>query len=546
MNNNDIVYVTGHQHPDTDSVASAIAYAFFKKTQGVRAVPCRLGKLNSETKYLLKRFGFEEPMLLEDARKTLAEIEIDPPLAVKHDATIQEAIDLLIKNKRRLLAVLDDDNRLCGVVTKSDLASVGFGDTAQGIASLKETPISYISKTISGTTVYDDPQTHINGKVSIIAHSESGLEKYDVKDRIVIVGNDPAAQIQLIEKEAGALIVVWAENVQEEVVDKARQYHCPIIISGHGTMNTSRYIYFAPPVHLVMTKRSTTFFDHELVEDASKKMARTRFSSFPVINDNNELVGYVGRYHVMNYENKKIILVDHNEFAQSVRAVEKAKVLEVLDHHRINDFSSDQPVQFRNEIIGSTATIITKIFRENQLPIQANLAGLLLGAVLSDTLMFESPTCTQVDIDQANYLAAMANLDIEEFGRQMFTESSNIEEKSISELMNQDIKYYEIGAFRTMISQITAPSLESFYGRDMEIQHDLDVLTKKKGLDLCVLAISGIMDRGSIFFASGDKSKWVMEAFPNKEGEMHSLQEGVLSRKKQIVPMVTEAISRYA
>ena len=336
MNNNDIVYVTGHQHPDTDSIASAIAYAFFKKTQGVRAVPCRLGKLNSETKYLLKRFGFEEPMFLEDARKTLAEIEIDPPLAVRHDATIQEAIDLLIKNKRRLLAVLDDDNHLCGVVTKSDLASVGFGDTAQGIASLKETPISYISKTISGTTIYDDPDTHINGKVSIIAHSESGLEKYDVKDRIVIVGNDSAAQIQLIEKGAGALIIVWAEEVQEDVVEKARQLHCPIILSGHGTMNTSRYIYFAPPVRLVMTKKSTTFFDHELVEDASKKMARTRFSSFPVVNDDNELVGYVGRYHVMNYENKKIILVDHNEFAQSVKAIEKAKVLEVLENHDIS------------------------------------------------------------------------------------------------------------------------------------------------------------------------------------------------------------------
>ena len=546
MSHNDIVYVTGHLHPDTDSVASAIAYAFFKKTKGIRAVPCRLGKLNSETKYLLDRFGFEEPMLLEDARKTLAEIDMDDPLSVDQDTTIQDAMMLLLKSGRRSIAILDESRKLQGVVTKSDLAQVGLGDTALGIELLKKTPVPYLAEVLDGQLVYDDEETHINGKVSIIAITQSKLENYEIRDRIVIVGDDPNSQIELIKKGAGVLICVWTKEIEERVIEVAKEYHCPIIISGHGCMNTSRYIYFAPPVKLIMTTNPVVFLDEELVEDAGKKMARYRFSYFPVINNERELVGYVGRFHLMNYKNKKIILVDHNEFSQSVKAVEKAQLLEVLDHHRINDFQTDQPVEFRNEIVGSTATIVSKIFRENQIPIPANLAGLLLGAVLSDTLMFESPTTTQVDKDSANYLAAMANLDIEQFGREMFTSSSNIEDKTMSELINQDVKYYEIGSCKSMVSQIIVPELSSFKFKENEIQLAVDILTKKKRLDLCVLAISGIMDRASIFYSGGDMAKWIPEAFPNKGNETHSVQHGILSRKKQIVPKITDVISKYA
>lgn len=540
------VYVTGHINPDTDSIASAIAYAFFKRSTGVRAVPCRLGKLNVETKYLLERFGFEEPMLLTDARKRLSEIDLDEPFAISDSSSIQDTLQLMAKNRQTNFGVVDDEKKLVGIVSKSDLASVGLGDTALGIELLRQTPISYIAKAINGTLVYDDPEAHINGKVSIIAITQKHLELYEVKDRIVILGDDPESQIELIKRGAGAIILVWTKEVREDVLEVAKEYHCPIILSGHGSMNTSRYIYFAPPVSLVMSHRMITFREDEFVEDAGKRMANYRYRAFPVLDAEGHLVGYVSRYHVLNYHNKKIIMVDHNEFSQSVKSIEKAQLLEVLDHHRIADFATNLPVQFRNEIVGSTATIVSKIFRENQIPVPPNYAGLLLGAILSDTLMFESPTTTPLDHECANMLAAIANLDIEEFGQEMFRAASEAEDVSMKERLTQDIKYFDIHGCKTMVSQIIVAETEPYLDRELEIMHAVENLSKKKSLDLCVLSLTGIIDRGSRFYAAGEKAKWVTEAFPNREGEEHSLQEGILSRKQQIVPILTDIIAKYA
>ena len=471
MEQQDPVYITGHQHPDTDSVASAIAYALFKRAMGVKAIPCRLGKLSNETKYLLKRFGFEEPMLLEDARKKLKEINLDSPEAISPETTVYETIRLMHETERSAFAVTDQEKKVIGFVSKSDLAKIGLGDTAVGIDLLQQTSTEDIAKTISGRIIYDDPETHLNGKVSIIAMTKSGTDNYEIKDRIVIVGNDPVSERKLIQKGAGMLIVVWAEEIESEVLEEAKKYHCPVIISGHGSMNTSRYIFFAPRIELVMRRKPVVFHEDDLAEEAGAKMAKTRFRSYPVIDEEDHLVGYVTRSH-------------HNEFSQSVRAVEKAQILEVVDHHRINDFATTQPVSFRNEIVGSTATIIATMFRENQIPIPRELAGLMLGAILSDTLIFQSPTTTKKDIDTANILAALADLDIDQFGREMFSASAANMNQSIHEMIVQDIKYYDISGCSSMISQCMVASVKDVKGREKEIQEAIDRLVKQKGLDL--------------------------------------------------------------
>lgn len=546
MAKEDPIYITGHLHPDTDSVASAIAYAFFKRASGVKAIACRLGPLNSETKYLLDRFHFEEPYLLKDARKTLGEIDLDSPEAVGPETTINETISLMQKTGRPSFAVVDESGKMMGMVTKSDLTSVGLGDTASGIALLKITPVSYIARTISGKIIYDDPEKHVNGKVSIIALTKSKLANYEIRDRIVIVGDDPRAQEELIRKGAGILIVVWAKEIDQRVIDTAKEYHCPVIISGHGSMNTSRYIYFAPPVKLVMKTKLITFRENMLAEDAQRKMMTSRYRSYPVVDDEGRLIGYVGRYHIINYKNKKVILVDHNEFSQSVRGLDKAQLLEVVDHHRINDFATSQPVSFRAEIVGSTATIIASMLRENQIPIPQNLAGLLLGAILSDTLMFQSPTTTDKDRTNASILAALADLDIDTFGKELFSVNSVDADGDITEMISQDIKYYDIRTCRTMISQVIVKTLEDVRNRQQEIQDQLDAYAEKKDIDLLVVAFSCIMENGSIFFEAGEHADWAQEAFPDRQGETHSLQKGVLSRKAQILPMLTEVVSKYA
>ncbi|NCB33180.1 MAG: putative manganese-dependent inorganic diphosphatase [Erysipelotrichia bacterium] len=546
MDQNDTIYITGHMHPDSDSIASAIGYAFFKRARGTKAVPCRLGKLNAETSWLLKRFGFEEPILLEDARKTLAEIDKDSPISISPEMTIYETIMEMQKQKRTAFCVTDHDGTVLGMVTKSDLTTIGLGDTASGIELLAKTSIDDICSTINGSMIYRDTQYHLNGKVSIIALTAAKLENYEIKDRIVIVGDDSDAQAELIRKGAGLLIVVWAKKISDQVIETAREYHCPVIISGHGSMNTSRYVYFAPPVKLVMTKNLIVFHTSELAEDAARKMMSTRYRTYPVLDAQEHLTGYVSRYHIMNFKNKKIILVDHNEFSQSVRAVEKSQLLEVVDHHRICDFATSQPVSFRNEIVGSTATIIATMYRENQIPIPQNMAGLLLGALLSDTLMFQSPTTTPKDHETADILAALANLDIDDFGREMFAVQADTSSRNLADLLNQDVKVYEVHSIKVMIAQMMVADLKQTRADSDRIQQEVDDFAEQKGADFLIAAFTSVLDKGSVLFGGGEYAAWLSEAYPNEAEETHCLQLGVLSRKSQILPRITEIIDRHA
>ena len=537
MHKQDIVYITGHQNPDTDSIASAIAYAYLKKQLGVSAAACRLGNLNSETEYLLNRFGFETPMLLKDARITLADLVIDEPYAITPYTTVREAIQLMEKYNRPSFAVLNEDHTLAGYVSKSDLANIGLGDTAAEIELLKNTSVDEIARAIDGTIIYTDEDYHYDGRTSIVALNQYKVANYSVENRIVIVGNDADAQKELIQKGAGMLIVVWSDSIDESVRELARKYHCPLIISGHGAMNTSRYLFLAPPVRLIMTKEVVSFKDSEFVEDVRAKMLKTRYRSYPVLDEKERLIGYVSRFHILHENNKKIILVDHNEFSQSVKNIDKAQILEVVDHHRINDFATSQPISFRNEIIGSCAAIIATIFKENQIEIPNNLAGLLLGAILSDTLIFQSPTTTKKDIEVAHRLAQTAGLDIDVFAKEMFSKSASSEKQTIYEMLIQDIKYFDLNGTKTMISQIIVPSIESIAKRESEIYHDMEILNDQKELDLLVVCFTSVIENGSVFYIVGDGANKVIDVFQNGK-----IQKGIFSRKKQMVPMLMEAL----
>lgn len=540
------VYITGHRHPDTDSIASSIAYSFFKKSMGIPTIPCRLGSLNAETTYLLNRFGFEAPLLLQDARMKLSEIAMDSPVCITPDTTIYDTLQVMQESNRAYCGVVDEEKHLLGMVTKSDISVVGLDDTARSIDILAHTSSENIRKTLNGRILYDDDAAVINGKVSIIAMTmPERLDCYDVEKRIVIVGADTMAQKKCIQLGAGMLIIVWADSVDDSVIEEAKAHHCPIILSGHGTMNTSRYLYFAPSVERIMKQQPVFFHTNELAEDVGIKMLRNRFRAYPVVDQNEQLVGYISRYHIMDAPKRKLILVDHNEFSQSVNAIEKAEVLEVIDHHRINDFSTSQPVAFRNEIVGSTATIVATIFRENQIPIPQNLAGLLLGAVLSDTMDFHSPTTTQRDISTANILAAIADLDIDEFAQEMFTVTSNQDKVSFSDMINQDLKIYDIHSCKLSISQVIVSSARDTQRDSREICVALDRFAQKKRIDLAVLVFTSILENGSVIYAGGSRAPWATEAFPNPDGSDHSFQEGLLSRKQQILPALTSIITEY-
>lgn len=539
--NKDKIFITGHRNPDTDSVVSAIAYAALKQRKGYNAIPCRLGPLNAETRYLLQRFQVKEPYLFEDARATLDEINIDEPYAISPHTTIQETLELMSEQKKQSYGIVNKDGKLMGMVTKSDLAAIGLGDTAVAIKLLKETPLDNIAKTISGTVCYADDQMHFNGKTSVIAIAETKLNNYELNDRLVIVGNDSEAQAAAIKKGAGILIAVWTKEIKEEIIELAKEYHCPIILSGHGTMNTSRYLFFSPPVKLIMKTDLISFNTFEYVDEVGKKMLKTRYRSYPVVDDDNRLCGYISRFHILNQHNKKVILVDHNEYTQSVKNIDKADLLEVIDHHRICDIITNRPIAFRNEIIGSTASIITSIYLEQQMSIPKEIAGLLLGAILSDTLKFKSPTTTEKDKGLAKILAEITGLDIDGYAKEIFKVSSNISNKSVSQLLNQDIKHFDIDGKSVAIAQVIAYQVSEAREIEHTLKIEMDDFVQQKGLALFVLAFTSILENGSIFYAAGELANVVTEAFPDHSGA-HSFQEDILSRKNQIVPLLSRAV----
>ena len=539
------IYVIGHRQPDTDCVAGAIAYAAYKKALGFDARPAVLGQMNPETRFLLKKFGFEEPEMLDDARVRLDQIELDSPISISEDTSLLEAVRAMDENGREALAVTDGDWKIRGWISRSDISRLSLTDTLTSASLLKETPASFFARAVNGVIVYDDPLMELNGKVSIVtAATKKSLRNYEVKNRIVIVGNEENVQEQLIEKGAGLLIVVWAKKIDADVLEAARAHHCPVIISGYGATNTSRYLFLAPPVSMIMQTSVTSFYGYEFADDALKKSSRTRFRTFPVVNADRRLTGYATRYHLMNYRNRRLILVDHNEFSQSVPSVEKAEILEVIDHHRIRDFSTPGPINLRNETVGATTTIVATMYRENSVPIPPALAGLMLGGILSCTLNLQSPLTTERDRRTCDILAALADVDREEFAREMFSVSWDLEGKTAETLLNLYARHYDFGEYRVRMARVLIPD-RTFMTEDPErIQEELEEYTDNHRLDFCALVFVSILDNGCIYFLAGSRAGWAAEVLPVRDIHDHAMTEGVGAFFMQTVPALQEAFVR--
>lgn len=336
-------------------------------------------------------------------------------------------------------------------------------------------------------------------------------------------------------KRRRMLILVWCDSIEKDVLEAAKQHECAIILSGHGSMNTSRYLYFSLPVSALMSTKLITFERSEYVEDVIRKMSRYRYRSYPIVFEE-QLCGYLEAGKMLYPPTKNMILVDHNEFSQSVKNIEKASVLEVIDHHRIHDFTSTRPVYFRNETVGSTCTIVTSLFFEHNIPIPRQLAGLLLGAMISDTLNFQSPTTTQKDIDLAQRLANLAHETIDELAYDIFF-SNDLSQKDINDFLQEDMKHFEITNYQVAIAQSIIPQSSLLSIQEQELKEKMEAYTKRSGIDLYVFALTSILENGTYFYISGPLAQQLQQNldqthfFPN-----------ILSRKKQIVPLITNWI----
>lgn len=530
-----VIFVLGHRHPDTDSIVCAIAYAHLKQKMGLNAVACRCGDISPDTKHILERFNQPEPLFIQDARSQMDETEMDEANLIGPNAIIKDVIETFSENKK-IFTVVDERRRLLGVVTNSSIGDLLWGDTAKAIHLLSETPIESIAQAVDGKILYAPAESRQNGKVSIAAISANRLKFYDLQDRIVILGNDTNAQIEAIEKGAAILILVWTKQIAPMVLEAAKAHKCAVILSGHGAMNTSHYLYYSIPVHKIMTTDLVVFNEAEFVDDVREKMIHSRYRFYPIVDSENRVMGLSSRYRVLSSAKRRFILVDHNERKQAVPNIDKAEILEIVDHHRLGDLTSDMPIAFRNEPVGATATIISKIFLERGIQPDKDIAGLLLSAIITDTLNFRSPTTSPDDHKMANHWAEYTGLEIEELAKDIFQAGAQRTLEDLQALIHGDMKEFDIAGGKVIISQHTMYRLNAMESIKEQIQEELEKAVQQHPVDLWVMIFTSARDNGSIFFAAGPKAAAIANIFPNLPGEEHSFQKGVVSRKNQVVP----------
>lgn len=541
------VYIIGHKNPDSDSICSAIAYAEYKNGNGdVNAIPVRLGPINRETKFILDYFGVEAPMLLETVRLSVEDLDFDKIAPVSPDISHRMALEIMKRNNLNSLPVVDENEQLCGIVTISDIISSYIDVWDNGILGKSGTTIDNIIDTLSAEAiVIPENRKPLSGKILVLAMDPKTMIEYLEENDIVICGNRKDVQEIAIKNSISLMIVTGNVKIDEDIIKLAEEKGVTLISTPHDTFTASRLITQSIPISQVMTKENiVTFTLDDLVDNVKDKMSQTRYRSYPVIDDNNNnrVVGLISRYHLISSMKKKVILVDHNERSQSVDGLEECEILEIIDHHRIADVYTGHPIYFRNEPVGSTSTIIASIMFENGRRPSKKIAGILAAAIISDTLLFKSPTSTNTDKMMLERLARIADLNVEEFAMEMFKAGTSLADKTPEQLLNQDFKVFNINENKVGIAQVYTMDLESLKDLKPDLISVMEERRKSQGYATFILMLTDIFNEASEMVVVGEYKELIADAFGKTIENNSFYAAGVLSRKKQVVPPITTAI----
>lgn len=540
------VYITGHRNPDSDSICAAIAYSEFKnKTQKINAIPIRLGELNRETQFILNYFGVESPKLIKTVKPQIADLEIDTVAPISSDISLKMAWNLMKQKNIKTLPVIHPNEKLAGIVSVSNLASNYLDIWDNYVLAKSNTKLSNIVETLSGKIVYTpETELELKGKV-VVAMMEPGRESYIEKEDIAICGDREVVQEYILNCNARLMIITNNSMPSKKIVELAKSKEATIITSPFDSFTAARLIPQSIPVSYLMTRQNVvSFTTSDFIEDIKDVMLETRYRSYPVLDDNGTVVGSVSRYHLISQERKKVILVDHNEKSQSVDGLEDADILEILDHHRIGDITTGQPIYFRNEPVGSTSTIVASIFFENGIRPSKKIAGILCGAITSDTLLLKSPTTTIVDEIVLKRLAEIADINLEKFAEEMFKAGTSLEGKTAEDLLYQDFKIFNIAHLKVGVAQITTTYMDSFNPFIEDLKTLMDERAKSKNFDMLILMATDIFKSSSLFIVSGEHTEVFSKAFDVKLKNGTVYINGVVSRKKQVIPPLTEIASQ--
>ena len=543
----DLVYVSGHRNPDTDSICSAIAYSYLlNATNKYNAVPVRLGEINRETEYVLKRFGVEHPVLLKTVKQKVEDLNYDKVTVFSKDLTLKTAWFLLKQQNLKSAPILDEHGQLLGLLSTSNIIEGYMDQWDSEVLKKAKTPVENVIDTLEANVIYlNESLKVVEGDIHIAAMSGSEAKKRIHENDVVIVGGDRSDDLEeLISVKPSLIVLTGSLTADENVVKKCEEQGISIISTPFNTYQTSQQIVQAIPVEYVMIKGDIkTFSTDDTLDYMKEVMSETRYRGYPVIDLNNRCVGSISRFALLKGLRKKVILVDHNERGQSIPGIEEADILEIVDHHRVADIQTVGPLLFRGEPLGSTATIVIKIFDELDVEMPSHIAGLLLGAVVSDTLLFKSPTCTPVDTKIAKKLAEIAGVDIQEFAMEMFKAGTSLVGKTVDEIFNQDFKKFSFDNLQVGVAQVNSMDIEGFLPYKKDMLDYMNKFAEDNNLEFTLLLLTDIINANSEIFVGGPRPELVEKAFNVQLTECQGTLAGVISRKKQVVPAITAVMS---
>lgn len=544
----EVVYITGHKNPDTDSIMSAIAYADLKNRLGeVRAIPIRLGKLNPESRFVLDYFGVEAPKIKESMQLQVKDLDIDTGNIIDPSIAIRNAWDIFQKGEAHSLSVVDADGKIVGIASLSNITRAYMDVWDDKILGRSKTPIDNIIDVLAAHIINlpENPRSY-NGKMTVFAMNEgeeNNLEDVIIEGDIVISGNRDDYYEFLIKQKVGLIILTHGAVMNEEMVKLARENNVTVLSTEYNSFMTARLLPMTIPISHVMTTDNLVYFTTEdNLDQVRDAMAKSRFRSYPVVDSSERIVGSVSRYHLISSEKKKLILVDHNERNQSIDDIEEAEIQEIIDHHRVANILTTGPVFFRAEPVGSTATIISEMYLESGIRPSKKIAGILCAAIISDTLLFRSPTTTETDKRILDRMSKIADLNPEEFADKMFRAATSLKGKSATDLVEGDVKTFNIGGEDFRVGQVMTMNPEELIPIMDELKDLMDKKIKAKNESTFVLVLTDIFNQRSELLVVGEHFDSIREEFGEitERGTINA--PGVLSRKKQVIPKLTAAI----
>ena len=536
------VYVVGHKNPDTDSICSAIAYAGLKREiTGKEFVAKRAGQINEETQYVLRRFKVDAPRLLQDVKLQVKDLDIHKITGVDPGVSIKEAWELMKSQSVKTLPVLKD-GELVGLISTGDIAKSYMDVYDNTILAKARTQYRNIVHTLDGEIVTGNEHgCFVKGKVAVGASTTDMMAEFIEKDDLVILGNRYESQACAVDINASCLVVCHGAEISDELVQKAEEQSIVVIRTPHDTFTTARLINQSIPVKYFMSKGPLTVFHmDDYVDNIKEEMTKKKFRDFPILDRHGNFRGFISRRRFLDARKKQVILVDHNEKSQAVDGIEEADILEIIDHHRIGSIETMGPVFFRNQPVGCTATIVTQMYEESGVKIPPVTAGLLCAAIISDTLLFRSPTCTEMDKRTAEKLAGIAGIVLEDLAA-----GSNLKGKSAKEICFQDFKQFTVGDTVFGVGQINSMSSDELEDIKKKLLSYLDQAREEHKLNMVYFMLTHILHESTELLCSGAGAReTVLEAFELPEDMDPVVLRGVVSRKKQLIPALVSALQQ--